>query len=127
MKYFNPDPKPEKKVKPPYAGIKRKVTGNTDQVDLMKHVFTERGGICEITGDDLGEFHPFKVHHLISKKTYTRFKLEKFNLIVIDPDIHYAYHNNSREYVLSMWSKAIILYDKAEELRIEYNKPKQTV
>jgi hypothetical protein len=126
MDYFRPDPKPEKKEKKPYAGLKRtpikhKPKGNTDQFDAMKEKFDEQNGICEITGNVLGEFDPFMVHHYLNKRTYSRFKLEKRAMIVIDPDIHYAYHNNDKQYVLSLWKKAIILYTKAEELRIEYN------
>jgi hypothetical protein len=133
MNYFNPDPKPEKKVKEPYKGlkrtpIKRKPVGNTDQVDVMRQVFEERGGKCEITGEPLGEFDPFMVHHLLNKNSYKLFKLYKDAMIVIHPDIHYAYHNNSKEYVISTFGvKANILYDRADELRIEYNKPKPTI
>lgn len=131
--YFNPQPKPEKKEKAPYQGlkrtpIKRKPVGNTDQVDVMREVFYERGAKCEITGMPLGEFHPMCVHHYLNKRTYSRFKLRKDAMIVIDPDIHYAYHNNSKEYVISTYGeKANILYDRADELRIEYNKPQPTI
>lgn len=126
--YFNPCPKSEKQEKKAYAGLKRtpikkKPVGNTDQVDVMREVFYERGSKCEITGEPLGDFDPFCVHHYLSKRTYSRFKLEKRAMIVIHPDIHYAYHNNDRAYVLSMWPKAIVLYDRADALRIEYNNP----
>ncbi len=132
MEFFNPQPKPEKKVKEPYKGpkrtaIKHKPKGNTDQSDAMQKKYAEQNGICEITGLDLGEYDPFKVHHFLSKKTYTRFKNEKRAMIVLDPDIHYSFHNNSREYTLNMWPDAIILYNKADELRIEYNTKSPTV
>ena len=133
MNYFNPDPKPIKKEKEPYRGlkrtaIKRKPIGNTDQHDIMKEVFEERGGRCEITGESLGEFHPFCVHHYLNKNTYKRFKLRKDAMIVIEPDIHYAYHNNSKEYVINTYgTKANTLYNRADELRIEYYKPKPTI
>ena len=133
MNYFNPDPKPIKKEKEPYKGlkrtaIKRKPIGNTDQYDVMKEVFEERGGVCEITGEFLGEFDPFMVHHFLNKNTYKRFKLRKDAMIVIHPDIHYAYHNNDKEYVIDTFGKkANILYDRADELRIECNKPKPTI
>lgn len=132
MDYFNPQPKPEKQEKKPYAGLKRtaikyKPKGNTDQSDAMQKKYEEQNGICEITKQPLGEYDPFKVHHFLSKKTYTKFKNEKRAMIVIDPDIHFAYHSNSREYVLSQWPEAIILYTKADELRIEYNTKPPTV
>lgn len=130
MDYFRPDPKPEKKIKVPYAGIKKtpikfKPKGNTEQLDFMIEVFNERGAKCEITGELL-EFSPMCCHHLLSKKTYGRFKLYKPNLIIILPEIHYLYHNSSKEYVLDMHPGAKILYDRLEELRIEYNQPEKT-
>jgi hypothetical protein len=129
---FTPCPKAEPKPKKVYAGLKRtalnkKPKGNTDQLDTMIEVFNERGATCEITGEYLGEFDPFCVHHLLNKNNYKRFRCYKPNMIVIHPDIHYAYHSNDREYVLSMWPKAIVLYDRAEELRIEYNMPKPII
>lgn len=129
---FTPAPKPSPTPKKVYKGLKRtaikkKPVVNTEQLDTMIEVFYERGAICEITGEYLGEFDPFCVHHLVNKNSYKRFKCYKPNMIVIHPDIHYSYHNNDREYVLSMWPKAIVLYDRAEEMRIEYNLPKKTV
>ena len=132
MEHFFPDPKPEKKIKPPYKGIKRsaikhKPVGNTDQLNVMKEVFEERGGKCEITGESL-VFDPFCVHHLLNKNNYKRFKLYKKNMIVIHPDIHYAYHNNDKQYVISTFGqKANVLYDKADELRIEYHTKPPTI
>ncbi len=128
--YWNSDPKPERKEKPKYKGLKRtaikfKPKGNTDQSDAMQEKYSDRVGICEITGADLGEYDPFKVHHYLNKRTYSRFKNLKRAMIVLDPDIHFYYHNNSREYVLQLYPKAIILYTRAEELRIEYNQPKE--
>src|SRR3990167_4992530 len=128
--YHNSDPKPLPKPKKPYAGlnrsaIKRKPKGNTDQLDFMMKIFEERGGCCEITGESL-EFTPMCAHHILSKKTYTRWKLEPKNLIIILPEIHYLYHTASKEYVLSLYPNARILYDKLEELRIEYNSKSPT-
>lgn len=131
--FFRPDPKPLPKAKAPHKGLKRsaikhKPVGNTDQSDAMQEKYAEQKGICEVTGVDLGEYDPFKVHHFLSKKTYSRFKNEKFAMIVIDMDLHYSYHNNSKEYVISTFGvKANILYDRADELRIIYNTKPPTI
>lgn len=133
MDYFRPDPKPTREKKKTSSGlkrtsIKRKPVGNTKQVDTMREVFYERGAKCEISGIPLGNFTAFKVHHFLNKNSYKKFKHVKRAMIVIDPDIHYAYHNNDKEYVIRTFGvKANILYDKAEELRIEYNQLKPTV
>jgi hypothetical protein len=119
MMYYNSDPKPEKTPKKPRKPLRYKPKG-TEQIDLMREVFKERGGCCEITGEDL-DWSPSCVHHILPKGSHPRFKLYKPNLIVIHPELHYAIHNCSKEYVLQIWPKAIVLYDRAEQLKIEYN------
>jgi len=123
---WNADPKPEKKPKKAPKGLKRtpikyKPRGNTDQLDIMREVFDERGGFCEITGTEL-TFHPFCVHHILPKGKWERFELYKPNLIVIHPDIHFCYHNHTKDYVLRQWPEAIVIYEKIELLKMEYAK-----
>ncbi len=129
--YWNADPKPIKKEKAPYKGLKRtpikyKPKGNTDEFDFMMQVFTLRGGKCEVSGVQL-EFSPSACHHLLNKNNYKRFRLEPRNLIIIHPEIHFLYHNASKEYLLDQYPNAIILFERAEKLRIEYNAPKETI
>ena len=128
--FFNPQPKPEKKTKEPYKGLKRtaikKTKKTTGELEFMKSEFDKRGGLCEITSELL-EFSPMCCHHLLSKKTYTQWRLEPKNLIIIQPEIHYLYHNASREYLLSLYPEAIVIYDKIEQLKTEYYQPKETI
>ncbi len=131
--HYKPRPKPEKREKKPYKGIKRsaikrKPKGNTDQSDAMQEKYADEGGICEVTGVHLGEYEPSKVHHYLNKRTYSRYKNDKRAMIVIDPELHFMYHNQGKEYVIANYgAKANILYDKADELRAEYYQPKPTV
>lgn len=131
MDYFRPDPKPEKKIKEPYKGLKRTAIKNklkepTGELEFMQTEFEIRGGKCEITGEQL-EFSPAVCHHLLNKNNYKRFRTYAPNLIIIKDEIHYLYHNASREYLLQQYPKAIILFERMEQLRIEYNQPKPTV
>lgn len=131
MIQFRPDPKPEKKIKPPYKGLKRTPLKKhfkepTGELEFMQSEFTKRGGVCEITGETL-EFSPYCCHHLLNKNNYKRFRTYPPNLIIIREDIHDLYHRTSREYVLQLFPKAIIIYERMELLRIEYNQPKPTI
>lgn len=131
MEYFNPNPKPEKteKKKPQplkRTAIKKKLKEPTGELAFMLEQFELKKGICEVTGALL-EFSPSACHHLLNKNNYKRFRLYAPNLIIIDPEIHFLYHNSSREYLLSLHPQAIIIYERMEKLRIEHNQPKQTV
>ena len=128
---FTPCPKPEKKIKEPYKGLKRtaikkKLKEPTGELLFMQEVFTERNGICEVTGEKL-EFSPSVCHHLLNKNNYKRFRTYTPNLIIIKEEIHFLYHSAAKEYVLSLYPNAIIIYDRMESLRIEYNQPQPTI
>lgn len=129
--YWNSDPKPEKKIKEPYKGLKRtplkkKFKEPTGELEFMQSEFDKRGGKCEVTGEQL-EFSPSCCHHLLNKNNYKRFRLYPPNLIIIKEEIHFLYHNAAKEYVLSLYPKAIIIYERMEELRTLYNQPRPTI
>ena len=122
---FTPDPKPIKVEKAPYKGlkrtaIKRKPKGDTEEYDFMVEVFTERGGVCEVSGEKL-EFSPSCCHHLLNKNNYKRFRTYKKNLVIIKEEVHFLCHNAAKEIVLQQYPGATILYDRLENLRSEYN------
>lgn len=121
--YWNSNPKPERKVKIPYVlkrtALKQKPRKETGELEFMRSEFEKRGGVCEIT-DALLEFSHFCCHHILPKSHYKKWRLLAKNLIIIDPEIHYLFHNASKEYLLSIFPKAIVLYERKESLKIEY-------
>jgi hypothetical protein len=125
MIYFRPDPKSysQPKVKKGLTQKERKPTG---ELAMFKEIYLERGGKCEITGKEI-EFHPIHFLHILSKGAYPRFRLKKENIIMAIEDIHLGYDNGSKEYLLSVFPKAIVIYNKKDELRIEYYKKDPTV
>lgn len=124
MIYFNPDPKKYSQPKQPKKlKRERKVTG---ELALFKEIFIERKGVCEITGQKI-EFHPISFMHILAKGAYPRFRLKKDNILMVIPDIHELYDNGSKEYLLSVYPEAIIIFEEKELLKIEYYKDKPTI
>jgi len=124
MEYFRPD---EKKYSQPKQkkGLKQKERKPTGELALFKEIYLERGGVCEITGAKI-EFHPICFMHILSKGAYPRFRLYKKNIIMAIADIHINYDGGSKEFLLSLYPKANIIYEKKDELRTEYYK-KETI
>lgn len=52
-------------------------------------IWRERRHICEVTGEYLGN-EPLKTmfHHLLNKENYPEHKWDKWNIILVRPDIH---------------------------------------
>jgi len=120
---FNPYPKrysPPKEKKALKKG--RKTTG---EIVLFRQIYTERRGKCEITGAKL-EFHPIHFLHILAKGPYPKFRLRKDNIIMAITEIHHLYDGGSREYLLSMYPKAAIIYDKKDRLKMEYYQKEST-
>lgn len=126
-KYSQPKkPKPLKKVsdknKDPKTGM-RKPTG---ELALFRELYIKRGGKCEITGEPI-EFHPRNFMHVLNKNRWKEFRLDPRNIFMVIFDIHDCYDNGSKEFLLSKYPNAQKIYDRKEELKIEYAKPKPTI
>ena len=123
--YFFPDPKKysQPKLK---TGLKQKAKEPTGELKFFKEIFIERNGLCEITGAKI-EFHPISFMHMLSKGAYPKFRLKKENVMMVIPNIHHVYDNGNREYLLHLYPKAKIIYDKKEALKIEYYQQKPTI
>lgn len=130
--YWNSNPKPEKTPKKPYKGLKRtalkkKFNKPTGEKDLFLEIWNERPHVSEINGDPLGETpHVYFFMHVVGKKAYPNFRLKKKNIKLATFDQHYYYDNggpcpdpNPKD-----WDK---IHELADELKIEYYKPKPTV
>lgn len=119
MSGFYPDPKKYSAPKIP-KGLKKGKSEPTGELALFKQIFIERKGKCQITGEKI-EFHPISFMHILSKGAYPRYRLNKDNIYMVIPDIHLAYDSGSREYLLSLWPKAKIIYELKDELKTAYH------
>jgi hypothetical protein len=122
--YFFPDEKKFSQPKEPKGLSKPK--GPTGELVVMKEVYLERKGVCQVTGQKI-EFHPKNCLHVLSKGAYPRFRLYKKNIVLAIDDVHDLYDNSSREFLLSKYPKAKLIYDLKDELRIEYYQKQPTI
>lgn len=123
--YFNPDPKKyaQPKLK---TGLKQKMKEPTGELKIFKEIFVERGGKCEITGEPI-QFSPECFMHVLNKNNFKRFRLYKRNIFMVVFDVHNCYDNGSIEHLLAKYPKAKMIYERKEELIIEFHKPQPTV
>ena len=117
--FFHQNPKVKKGLK---SG-KREPTG---ELVLNKQIYIERGGKCEITGEAI-EFHPECFMHVLNKNRWKHLRLERINIFMVIFDIHNLYDNGSKEFLLSKYPKAIKIYERKELLKMEHDKPKETI
>ena len=127
MNYFNPDPKSEKKPKKPYAGIKRssikkKFPKPTGEKALNDKIYVERGGVCGITGLPVPN-KPINFLHVLSKGAFPKFRLKRYNVLLVVERIHDLYDNSSKEKLLAEFPKAIRIYQLKEILKEAYHQP----
>jgi len=89
------------------------------ELTLFRQIYEQRKGLCQVTWQRV-DFHPTSFLHVLSKGAYPRFRLYKKNIVMTLPDIHHLYDNGSKEYLLSIYPKAIFIYDLKDELKTEY-------
>lgn len=95
---------------------KRKATG---ELKLFMQIYSERKGICEITGKPL-KFEPSIFAHILSKAAFPSYRLNPENIVMCDKRIHDLYDNSDRETLLRHFPEAEIIYKKKDELRSKY-------
>lgn len=118
---FFPDPKPTPKQKKPYLGIKRSIKA-TGQKTIFMEIWNERPHVSEVSGEYLGnEPNVSFFSHILGKKAYPRFILNKNNILLMTFEEHYEFDFGSPEG--SMWDK---VFELKEQLKIEYHLPRQT-
>ena len=74
-----------------YGKPKTKVK-NTGQIELFDRIFLERGGVCQISGEQLKpKGHPdyhFQFAHVLGKGAYPKFKLYEKNIVLMTKQNH---------------------------------------
>jgi hypothetical protein len=114
---FNPRLKvySEKKVKP-VKSQERKPTG---ELELFKKIYEQRKGICAITKEWV-PFHVESFMHVLSKGAFPSFRLEEYNILLVQREVHRLYDNSSREKLLEKYPSAVIIYDLKDALKQRY-------
>ena len=116
---FRPDPKPEKKVKDPYKGIKKEYK-KTGELELFHKIYEDRGGICCITKEPI-DFNVNCFMHVLSKGAFRSYRLLEWNILLVQRRIHHLYDNEGRDKLLAEFPGAIIIYELKDELKKRYS------
>lgn len=141
MLKFNPQPKPEKEPKKANKPLKRtplkrsqkplkktplkkvalekKPKQPSGEYELFLKIYAEQKGKCEITHRQI-PFDVWSFMHVLSKKAYPSFRLKRENIMMVDRKIHELYDNSSQEKLLESFPKAIVVYERKEQLKQEY-------
>jgi hypothetical protein len=71
---------------------KQKGISSSKDKQFYEQIWKERGHICYETGKFLGETPSlpisFYMHHLLEKRNYPQYRYEKWNIVMLHPDIH---------------------------------------
>lgn len=114
---FNPQPKTysAKKVKP----VKSKERKPTGELELFKRLYEKRKGICAITKEWI-PFHVESFMHVLSKGAYPSFRLEEYNILLVQREIHRLFDCSSKEKLLLKYPDAYIIYELRDALKQRY-------
>lgn len=92
---------------------------STGELQLFLKIYADRKGICEITGKQI----PFNVGsfaHILGKGAYPSSRLLEDNIIMVYKEIHDLYDNQGKDKLLAKYPKAIIIYERKEQLKHKY-------
>ena len=100
-----------------------KKRNSTGELILFKEIYEERGPYSQISGEYV-EFNVWCFSHILPKGNYSRFRLDKRNIIIKTPQEHHAWHTETHKLkLLPEWKWVFELY---EQLKIEYNETGRT-
>lgn len=107
------------KSSPVYSSIKQKKREPTGELKLFLEIYSERKGICEVTGEQI-KFNVNNFAHILSKGAYGKYRLNPFNIAHVKPEIHHLYDNRGKEALLSNYPEAEVIYERKERLKQQY-------
>ncbi len=105
----------------------RKDNNSIGQMDIFKKIWAERAHKSFISGKGLEQyihFFPSLFAHVLSKKTYPRWKLNPENIVLLTPHEHHLYDQGTEEqrkaYEKKEGASFAPLFALREKLRKEY-------
>lgn len=107
----------------PQTFTDKKTYKPTGEYKLFLQIYSERKGICEVTGEQI-RFDVSNFSHILSKGAYPKYRLNPFNIAHLKPEIHSLYDNSDKETLLKHFPKAIIIYERKEVLKQRYYQEK---
>ena len=98
----------------------------TGEKEMFDEIWNERPRVSYVSGESLQRWEDTKLFvnlfsHILPKGNYSRYRLNKENIILLTPQQHMCWHSYTRDKLLTMdagWRKVFDLYDRLKE---EYN------
>ena len=69
----------------------------TGELKVFMEIWSERPHKCFITGDRITNPSPPVFAHVLGKGGYPKYRLEKFNIVLMLPDIHRLQHAEEKQ------------------------------
>ena len=96
IKKSNPDKTIKRNVTPGKPGrMAKTVRKKTGELQLFQEIWEERKHACQVCGEPLPAFDIWNFAHVLGKKAYQKFRLEKANIILMCRKHHHQYDNQS--------------------------------
>lgn len=101
-----------------------KVAETSGELELFEQIWAERPHVSIVSGELLDQhalmYFPNLFHHVLPKKNYSRYRLNKDNIVLLTPLEHLRIHSLGRESLLKYHQGFQKVLDMYEELREEY-------
>jgi hypothetical protein len=93
----------------------------TGELKLFMEIWGERPHRCFITDKRIPQPSPSVFAHVLGKGGYPKYRLEKFNIVLMLPDIHHLQHSLGKSDLITRFPKFEEFFDMQDELRAQYN------
>jgi hypothetical protein len=110
--YKDTPPKPLAK-----SPIKKKIPKPSGELVLFNAIWKSRPHICQVSKEPIKDFDIWCFAHVLSKKSFPKFRLYDKNIILVTREIHHQYDNgSSKDDPRFGW-----VYELKSNLKAEYN------
>lgn len=91
------------------------------QSSMFNKIWRERAHVCDVSFVPLGmEPKSYYFHHILEKRSYEKYALCKWNIIILSWEIHNSYESNADNQPVLKELKQSLLY-KIETLNQQYD------
>jgi hypothetical protein len=115
--------KDKNKKKPLKKSPLKKVYKPTGELALFKEIWEERKKICFVSGEVIENFSVQCFAHVLPKGSYPTLRLDKENIVLVKPEIHYIYdHQVDKAKETPMFKELLDLKQRLKEEFYRKNK-----
>lgn len=96
----------------------RKATG---ELNMFREIWEEREHRCWITGNVINEPSPQCFAHILGKGGYPKYRLNKDNILLMDPHIHHLQHSLGKSVLIERYPKFLEFFEQQDQMKSKYN------